>query len=88
MSNDLVSYYKYLISNMLKQLDYIEKFGIDQSDINIKKSIESMGNCINNIYNEMKNMGIDIDNLLNESYDIQSNIRDFKIKRIRENEGN
>lgn len=88
MSNDLVSYYKYLISNMLKQVDYIEKFGIDQSDINVKKSIESMGNYINNIYNEMKNMGIDIDNLLNESYDIQSNIRDFKIKRIRENEGN
>jgi len=36
----------------------------------------------------MEEMGIDISQIHNESYDVNKHIRDFKIKRILNDEGN
>lgn len=86
--SDLSNYYKYLISNMVEQCNYIERYGINQNDKDIKDSIEDIAKKVNIIYNQMSSIGVDIENILKESYDIEANIRDFKIKRITENEGN
>lgn len=88
MKNELVLYYNYLISNMVNQCNYLEKFEINQSDKNILKIVNEIGNSINDIYNQMELMGIDVESLAKESYDIESNIRDFKIKRLLQDERN
>lgn len=88
MKNELVLYYNYLISNMVNQCNYLEKFEINQSDKNILKIVNEISNSVNEIYNQMELMGIDVEKLANESYDFESNIRDFKIKRVLNNEGN
>jgi transcription antitermination factor NusA-like protein len=67
--------------------DWIEKFGIG-NDVEIIKSSEKIASQISNIMNRMEEMGIEIDEILNESYNVNKHIRDFKIKRILNNEGN
>jgi hypothetical protein len=81
------AYIKYLISNLVLINDWIEKFGI-VDDKKIAEFSNKIGNEINSIMNRMKEMGIDIDEIYNESYDINKNIRDFKIKKILNYEGN
>ncbi len=88
MKNVLVSYYNYLISNMVNQCNYFERFEINQSDENILEFLNGISNSINEMYNQMEFMGIDVSKLSNESYDFESTIRDFKLKRILKNEGN
>jgi hypothetical protein len=87
MESNSTTYIKYLISNMVLINDWIEKFGIGD-DIEIIKISENISSEISNIMNRMEEMGIEIDEILNESYDVKKNIRDFKIKRILNNEGN
>ena len=87
MESNATTYIKYLISNMVLINDWIEKFGIGD-DVEIIKSSEKIASQISNIMNRMEEMGIEIDEILNESYDVKKNIRDFKIKRILNNEGN
>ena len=87
MESNATTYIKYLISNMVLINDWIEKFGIGD-DIEIIKISENISSEISNIMNRMEEMGIEIDEILNESYDVKKNIRDFKIKRILNNEGN
>ena len=87
MESNSTTYIKYLISNMVLINDWIEKFGIGD-DVEIIKSSEKISFEISNIMNRMEEMGIEIDEILNESYDVKKNIRDFKIKRILNNEGN
>jgi hypothetical protein len=81
------AYIKYLISNLVLINDWIEKFGI-VDDKKIAEFSNKIGNEINSIMNRMGEMGIDIDEIYNESYDINKNIRDFKIKKILNYEGN
>jgi len=81
------SYIKYLISNLVLINDWIEKFGI-VDDKKIAEFSNKIGNEINSIMNTMEEMGIDVDKIHNESYDIDKNIRDFKIKKILNYEGN
>jgi hypothetical protein len=81
------AYIKYLISNLVLINDWIEKFGI-VDDKKIAEFSNKIGNEINSIMNRMKEMGIDVDEIHNESYDIDKNIRDFKIKKILNYEGN
>lgn len=88
MKNELVLYYNYLISNMVKQCNYLEKFEINQSDESIVKILNEISNSVNEVYNQMELIGIDVKKLANESYDFESNIRDFKIKRLLHDEGN
>lgn len=88
MKNELVLYYNYLISNMVNQCNYLEKFEINQSDKNILKIVNEISNSVNEIYNQMELMGIDVEKLANESYDFESSIRDFKIKRVLQDERN
>ena len=78
-------YIKYLISNMVLINDWIEKFGIGE-DSEIIKSSEKIASEISDIMNRMEEMGIEIDEILNESYNVNKHIRDFKIKRILNNE--
>jgi len=87
MESNATTYIKYLISNLVLINDWIEKFGIGD-DIEIIKISENISSEISNIMNRMEEMGIEIDEILNESYDVKKNIRDFKIKRILNNEGN
>jgi len=87
MESNASPYIKYLISNMVLINDWIEKFGIGD-DIEIIKSSENIANEISNILNRMEEMGIDISQIHNESYDVNKHIRDFKIKRILNDEGN
>jgi hypothetical protein len=81
------AYIKYLISNLVLINDWIEKFGI-VDDKKIAEFSNKIGNEINSIMNRMEEMGIDVDEIYNESYDIDKNIRDFKIKKILNYEGN
>jgi len=81
------AYIKYLISNLVLINDWIEKFGI-VDDKKIAEFSNKIGNEINSIMNTMEEMGIDVDKIHNESYDIDKNIRDFKIKKILNYEGN
>ena len=85
MDKNASPYIKYLISNMVLINDWIEKFGIGD-DIEIIKSSENIANEISNVLNRMEEVGIDISQIHNESYDVNKNIRDFKIKRILNNE--
>ena len=85
MDKNITPYIKYLISNMVLINDWIEKFGIGD-DIEIIKSSENIANEISNVLNRMEEVGIDISQIHNESYDVNKNIRDFKIKRILNNE--
>jgi hypothetical protein len=78
-------YIKYLISNMVLINDWIEKFGIGE-DSEIIKSSEKIASEISDIMNRMEEMGIEIDEIHNESYDVDKHIRDFKIKRILNND--
>lgn len=87
MDKSATPYIKYLISNMVLINDWIEKFGIGD-DVEIIKISEKIASEISDIMNRMEEMGIEIDEILNESYDINRNIRDFKIKRILNDEGN
>ena len=87
MDKNVVPYIKYLISNLVLINDWIEKFGVGDDD-KIIKHTEQIAKEIDSILNEMKSLGIDTDQLHNESYDIEANIRDFKLKRILTNEGN
>ena len=87
MESNSTTYIKYLISNMVLINDWIEKFGIG-NDVEIIKSSEKIASQISNIMNRMEEMGIEIDEILNESYNVNKHIRDFKIKRILNNEGN
>ena len=87
MESNATTYIKYLISNMVLINDWIEKFGIGD-DVEIIKSSENIANEISNILNRMEEMGIDISQIHNESYDVNKHIRDFKIKRILNDEGN
>lgn len=84
---DASPYIKYLISNMVLINDWIEKFGIGD-DNKIIEHIDVIGNELNSTMNRMMEMGIDISEIHNESYDVNKHIRDFKIKRILNNEGN
>jgi len=85
MESNATTYIKYLISNMILINDWIEKFGIGD-DAEIVKSSEKIANEMSNILNRMEEMGIEIDEILNESYNVNKHIRDFKIKRILNNE--
>jgi len=86
--NKTVSLYiKYLMSNLVLINDWIEKFGIGD-DEKIIEHIEFIGNELNSTMDRMKEMGIDISQIHNESYDVNKHIRDFKIKRILNDEGN
>jgi uncharacterized protein YwgA len=87
MDKNATPYIKYLISNMVLINDWIEKFGIGD-DVEIIKSSEKISSEISNIMNRMEEMGIEIDEILNESYNVNKHIRDFKIKRILNDEGN
>jgi hypothetical protein len=87
MDKSATPYIKYLISNMVLINDWIEKFGIGD-DVEIIKISEKIASEISDIMNRMEEMGIEISEILNESYDINRNIRDFKIKRILNDEGN
>jgi ornithine carbamoyltransferase len=80
-------YIKYLISNLVLINDWIEKFGI-VNDKKIADFSDKIANEINSIMNRMGEMGIDVDEIHNESYDIDKNIRDFKIKKILNDERN
>ena len=84
---DVSPYIKYLISNFISVNDWIEKFGIGDDD-EIIKNAEKMASLLNDIIDRMKDLGIETSEIRNESYDITENIRDFKIKRIINNEGN
>jgi hypothetical protein len=81
------AYIKYLISNLVLINDWIEKFGI-VDDKKIAEFSNKIGNEINSIMNRMEEMDIDVGEIYNESYDIDKNIRDFKIKKILNYEGN
>ena len=85
MESNATTYIKYLISNMVLINDWIEKFGIGE-DSEIIKSSEKIASEISDIMNRMEEMGIEIDEIHNESYDVDKHIRDFKIKRILNNE--
>ena len=85
MESNATTYIKYLISNMVLINDWIKKFGIGD-DVEIIKSSEKISFEISNIMNRMEEMGIEIDEIHNESYDVDKHIRDFKIKRILNNE--
>ena len=87
MDKNVSPYIKYLISNLVLINDWIEKFGVGDDD-KIIKHTEQIAKDIDSILNDMKSLGIDTDQLHNESYDIEENIRDFKLKRILTNEGN
>jgi predicted nucleic acid-binding Zn-ribbon protein len=80
-------YIKYLISNMVLINDWIEKFGIGD-DAEIVKSSEKIANEMSNILNRMQEIGIEIGEIHNEYFNVNKHIRDFKIKRILNNEGN
>jgi hypothetical protein len=80
-------YIKYLISNLVLINDWIEKFGIGD-DKDIIKSSEKIATEISDIMNRMQEMGIEINEIHNESYSVEKHIRDFKIKRILNDEGN
>jgi predicted ATP-grasp superfamily ATP-dependent carboligase len=81
MDKNVTPYIKYLISNIILVNDWIEKFGVGDDD-DIIKHAEKISKEIEGIMNKMKSLGIDIDELHNESYDIEANIRDFKLKRV------
>jgi len=87
MDKNVSPYIKYLISNLVLINDWIEKFGVGDDD-KIIEHAEKISKEIESILIKMKSLGIDIDELHNESYDIEANIRDFKLKRILTNEGN
>ena len=87
MESNATTYIKYLISNMVLINDWIEKFGIGD-DVEIIKSSEKISSEISNIMNRMEEMGIEIGEIHNESYNVDKHIRDFKIKRILNDEGN
>lgn len=87
MNKDILSYIKYLTSNMILMNDYIEKFGID-NDNKIIECINEISIEMNSIYNRMREMGIEVYQIHDTSYDVEKNIRDFKIKTILTNEGN
>jgi len=80
-------YIKYLMSNLVLVNDWIEKFGIGD-DEKIIEHIEFIGNELNSTIERMKEMGIDISEIHNEEYDVDKHSRDFKIKRILNDEGN
>lgn len=87
MDKNVSPYIKYLISNLVLINDWIEKFGVGDDD-KIIEHAEKISKEIESILIKMKSLGIDIDELHNESYDIEANIRDFKLKRILTNEAN
>jgi hypothetical protein len=87
MDKNATPYIKYLISNMVLINDWIEKFGIGD-DTEIIKSSEKIASQISDIMNRMQEIGIEIDEIHNESFNVNKHIRDFKIKRILNNEGN
>ena len=87
MESNATPYIKYLISNMVIINDWIEKFGIGD-DTEIIKSSEKIASQISDIMNRMQEIGIEIDEIHNESFNVNKHIRDFKIKRILDNEGN
>jgi len=87
MDKNATPYIKYLISNMVLINDWIEKFGIG-NDIEIIKISENIAYEISNTLNRMEEIGIDISQIHNESFNVNKHIRDFKIKRILNNEGN
>jgi predicted nucleic acid-binding Zn-ribbon protein len=87
MESNATPYIKYLISNMVIINDWIEKFGIGD-DIEIIKSSEKIASEISDIMNRMQEIGIEIGEIHNESFNVNKHIRDFKIKRILDNEGN
>jgi hypothetical protein len=64
-------YLKYLISSLVLVNDWIEKFGVGGDD---------------SIMNRMNDMGIEVDELLNESFNVSKHIREFKIKKLLDNE--
>ena len=84
---DVSPYIKYLMSNLALVNDWIEKFGIGD-DEKIIEHIDVIGNELDSTMNRMKEMGIDISEIHNEAYDVDKHIRDFKIKRILNDEGN
>lgn len=79
------SYIKYLISNLVLINDWIEKFGIE-NDEKIIKSTNNLASEISDIMNRMDDLGIDISQILEESFDVESQVRDFKLKRILNND--
>lgn len=79
------SYIKYLISNLVLINDWIEKFGIE-NDEKIIKSTNNLASEISDIMNRMDDSGIDISQILEESFDVESQVRDFKLKRILNND--
>ena len=87
MESNATPYIKYLISNMVIINDWIEKFGIGD-DTEIIKSSENIAKEMSNILNRMEEMVIEIGEIHNESFNVNKHIRDFKIKRILNNEGN
>jgi predicted nucleic acid-binding Zn-ribbon protein len=87
MESNATPYIKYLISNMVLINDWIEKFGIGD-DTEIIKSSEKIASEISDIMNRMQEIGIEIGEIHNESFNVNKHIRDFKIKRILDNEGN
>jgi hypothetical protein len=87
MESNTTTYIKYLISNMVLINDWIEKFGIG-NDKEIIKCSENIASKISDIMNRMQEIGIEIDEIHNESFNVNKHIRDFKIKRILNDEGN
>lgn len=87
MESNATTYIKYLISNMVIINDWIEKFGIGD-DTEIIKSSEKIASQISDIMYRMEEMGIEVGEIHNESFNVNKHIRDFKIKRILNNEGN
>jgi hypothetical protein len=87
MDKNVTPFIKYLTSNLILVNDWIEKFGVGDNDEIIKYS-ENIGKEINDIMNAMRSLGIEVDKIHNEGYDIEANIRDFKIKRLLNDEGN
>lgn len=65
--------------------DWINKFGIGD-DEQIIKSSNNIAAEVSDIMNRMQDLGIDISQIFNESFDVEKNVRDFKIKRILNNE--
>jgi hypothetical protein len=78
-------YLKYLISSLVLVNDWIEKFGVGGDDEIINQS-NKISNSIDSIMNRMNDMGIEVDELLNESFNVSKHIREFKIKKLLDNE--
>jgi hypothetical protein len=83
----LAAYVNYIISNLILVNDWIDKFGVGD-DYRIKEEVEQISKSVNDILDRMSELGIDTPNISNKDFDIKKHIRDFKIKRLLQNEGN